>query len=98
MLKALLRWVRTGDEAKIDENLEIWILDRIKVSFVVFTTRLNNMSFFQEIMKVRGFQVAPAELEGCILDHVDVSGNSCARTLPIVSNLSIRCVRRRDSR
>jgi acyl-CoA synthetase (AMP-forming)/AMP-acid ligase II len=23
-------------------------------------------------MKVRGFQVAPAELEGCILDHPDV--------------------------
>ncbi|EEB94674.1 hypothetical protein MPER_06473, partial [Moniliophthora perniciosa FA553] len=51
-------WVRTGDEAKFDENMEIWILDRIK-----------------EIMKVRGFQVAPAEIEGCILDHADVSGN-----------------------
>lgn len=25
-------------------------------------------------MKVRGFQVAPAELEGCILDHPDVNG------------------------
>lgn len=24
-------------------------------------------------MKVKGFQVAPAELEGCILDHADVS-------------------------
>ncbi|KAG7088258.1 hypothetical protein E1B28_012272 [Marasmius oreades] len=49
-------WVRTGDEAKIDRNLGLWILDRIK-----------------EIMKVRGFQVAPAELEGCILDHPEVS-------------------------
>ncbi|KAJ7601056.1 hypothetical protein C8J56DRAFT_911988 [Mycena floridula] len=27
----------------------------------------------KEIMKVRGFQVAPAEVEGCILDHPDVS-------------------------
>jgi 4-coumarate--CoA ligase len=27
----------------------------------------------KEIMKVRGFQVAPAELEGCLLDHPDVS-------------------------
>ncbi|KAK1225412.1 hypothetical protein PQX77_011661, partial [Marasmius sp. AFHP31] len=49
-------WVKTGDEGKIDTNLELWILDRIK-----------------EIMKVRGFQVAPAELEGCIHDHPDVS-------------------------
>ncbi|KAF9257524.1 amp dependent CoA ligase [Marasmius fiardii PR-910] len=49
-------WVRTGDEAKVDRNLSLWVLDRIK-----------------EIMKVRGFQVAPAELEGCILDHPDVS-------------------------
>lgn len=27
----------------------------------------------QEMLKVRGYQVAPAELEGCILDHPDVS-------------------------
>ncbi|KIJ62741.1 hypothetical protein HYDPIDRAFT_114438 [Hydnomerulius pinastri MD-312] len=27
----------------------------------------------QEMLKVRGFQVAPAELEGCILDHPDVA-------------------------
>ncbi len=29
--------------------------------------------FFQEILKVRGFQVAPAELEGHLLDHPDVA-------------------------
>jgi acyl-CoA synthetase (AMP-forming)/AMP-acid ligase II len=28
--------------------------------------------YLQEMLKVRGFQVAPAELEGCILDHPDV--------------------------
>lgn len=27
----------------------------------------------KEIMKVKGFQVAPAELEGCLLEHPDVS-------------------------
>lgn len=27
----------------------------------------------KEMLKVRGFQVAPAELEGCILDHPDVT-------------------------
>ncbi|KIK59395.1 hypothetical protein GYMLUDRAFT_44743 [Collybiopsis luxurians FD-317 M1] len=57
-------WVRTGDEAKIDRNMEIWILDRIK-----------------EIMKVRGFQVAPAELEGCILGHPDVV-DACVVGIP----------------
>ncbi|KIL59214.1 hypothetical protein M378DRAFT_27129 [Amanita muscaria Koide BX008] len=27
----------------------------------------------KEIMKVKGFQVAPAELEGCLLDHPDIA-------------------------
>ncbi|KAJ3917476.1 hypothetical protein F5877DRAFT_91216 [Lentinula edodes] len=57
-------WVRTGDEAKIDRNMELWIMDRMK-----------------EIMKVRGFQVAPAELEGCILDHPDVN-DACVVGIP----------------
>ncbi|RDB15263.1 4-coumarate--CoA ligase-like 7 [Hypsizygus marmoreus] len=35
----------------------------------------------KEIMKVKGFQVAPAELEGCILDHKDVS-NACVVGIP----------------
>ncbi|KAF9561069.1 acetyl-CoA synthetase-like protein [Agrocybe pediades] len=35
----------------------------------------------KEIMKVRGFQVAPAELEGCILDHPDVS-DACVVGVP----------------
>ncbi|PPQ93094.1 hypothetical protein CVT25_003126 [Psilocybe cyanescens] len=35
----------------------------------------------KEIMKVKGFQVAPAELEGCILDHPDVS-NTCVVGIP----------------
>ncbi|KAJ3830641.1 phenylacetyl-CoA ligase [Lentinula raphanica] len=59
-------WVRTGDEAKIDENLQLWVMDRMK-----------------EIMKVRGFQVAPAELEGCILDHPDVTDiDACVVGIP----------------
>ena len=51
-----LRWVRTGDEAIIDANNDIFIVDRLK-----------------EIMKVRGFQVAPAELEGHLLNNSLVS-------------------------
>ncbi|KAF8187779.1 phenylacetyl-CoA ligase [Pholiota molesta] len=35
----------------------------------------------KEIMKVKGFQVAPAELEGCLLDHKDVS-NACVVGIP----------------
>ncbi|KAJ3574470.1 hypothetical protein NP233_g1748 [Leucocoprinus birnbaumii] len=53
-------WVRTGDEAKIGRDGEVWILDRLKV---------------------KGFQVAPAELEGCLLDHPDVS-NTCVVGVP----------------
>ncbi|KAF5360393.1 hypothetical protein D9756_004584 [Leucocoprinus leucothites] len=57
-------WVRTGDEAKIGKDGEVWILDRLK-----------------EIMKVKGFQVAPAELEGCLLEHPDVN-NTCVVGVP----------------
>jgi len=50
------RWVRTGDEVIIDENNDVFIVDRLK-----------------EIMKVRGFQVAPAELEGHLLNNSFIS-------------------------
>ncbi|THH18562.1 hypothetical protein EW146_g2442 [Bondarzewia mesenterica] len=49
-------WVRTGDEVIINENNDLFIVDRLK-----------------EIMKVRGFQVSPAELEGHLLEHADVA-------------------------
>ncbi|KAJ8488321.1 hypothetical protein ONZ45_g13993 [Pleurotus djamor] len=49
-------WVRTGDEVMINENCEVFVLDRVK-----------------EIFKVRGFQVAPAELEGHLLMHHHVA-------------------------
>ncbi|EKM79072.1 hypothetical protein AGABI1DRAFT_40522 [Agaricus bisporus var. burnettii JB137-S8] len=35
----------------------------------------------EEIMKVKGFQVAPAELEGCILEHKDVD-STCVVGVP----------------
>jgi len=49
-------WVRTGDEVTIDENMEIFIVDRLK-----------------EMLKVRGFQVAPAEMEAHLTEHPFVS-------------------------
>ncbi|KAH9921801.1 uncharacterized protein B0H18DRAFT_1020248 [Fomitopsis serialis] len=57
-------WVHTGDEVMINEEMEVFIVDRIK-----------------ELIKVRGFQVAPAELEGHILDHPDVA-DVCVVGLP----------------
>jgi 4-coumarate--CoA ligase len=49
-------WVRTGDEVTINENMEIFIVDRLK-----------------EMLKVRGFQVAPAEMEAHLLEYPFVS-------------------------
>ncbi|KZO92567.1 phenylacetyl-CoA ligase [Calocera viscosa TUFC12733] len=45
-------WVRTGDEALITSEGNIYVLDRLK-----------------EFLKVNGFQVAPAELEGHLVVH-----------------------------
>ncbi|KAG8214731.1 hypothetical protein J3R82DRAFT_9819 [Butyriboletus roseoflavus] len=75
-------WLRTGDEVKMNTKGEIFVLDRLKVRL---ETRLAGLSltvfFYQEMLKVRGFQVAPAELEGCILDHPDVS-DTCVVGVP----------------
>jgi len=49
-------WLHTGDEVIINEEAEIFVIDRIK-----------------EMVKVKGFQVAPAELEAHLLDHPDVA-------------------------
>ncbi|KAI0040816.1 acetyl-CoA synthetase-like protein, partial [Auriscalpium vulgare] len=57
-------WVRTGDEAIITDNGELFIVDRLK-----------------ELIKVRGFQVAPAELEGHLLQHADVA-DACVVGVP----------------
>ncbi|KAI0772849.1 acetyl-CoA synthetase-like protein [Trametes elegans] len=57
-------WLLTGDEVKINEKKEVFVIDRIK-----------------ELIKVRGFQVAPAELEGHLLDHPDVS-DVCVLGIP----------------
>ncbi|KZT09094.1 amp dependent CoA ligase [Laetiporus sulphureus 93-53] len=49
-------WIYTGDEVIINEQADVFVVDRLK-----------------ELIKVKGFQVAPAELEGHLLDHPDVS-------------------------
>ena len=51
---------------------EIFILDRIKVKMDIAFMGCC-LPFGQEMLKVQGYQVAPAELEGYILGHLDVS-------------------------
>ncbi|CAK9175630.1 unnamed protein product [Ilex paraguariensis] len=49
-------WLHTGDIGFIDDDDELFIVDRLK-----------------EIIKYKGFQVAPAELEALLLTHPNIS-------------------------
>jgi acyl-CoA synthetase (AMP-forming)/AMP-acid ligase II len=48
-------WLHTGDIARVDEDGNWFIVDRVK-----------------ELIKYKGYQVAPAELEATLLSHPDV--------------------------
>ncbi|KAG6890746.1 hypothetical protein C0992_013129 [Termitomyces sp. T32_za158] len=65
-------WVRTGDEVII-RNGDVFVVDRLKVYPGENATYFMSKYKIQEMMKVRGFQVAPAELEGHLLTHPDVT-------------------------
>ena len=65
-------WLKTGDVAKVDEKGWFWIVDRKKVRR--YTPSMKNGSRVytnptQELIKVNGLQVAPAELEAVLLEH-----------------------------
>lgn len=49
-------WLHTGDIGYIDDDDELFIVDRLK-----------------ELIKYKGFQVAPAELEAMLLNHPNIS-------------------------
>ncbi|KDP41905.1 hypothetical protein JCGZ_26923 [Jatropha curcas] len=49
-------WLHTGDIGYIDDDDELFIVDRLK-----------------EIIKYKGFQVAPAEIEALLLAHPEIS-------------------------
>ncbi|OCL01979.1 acetyl-CoA synthetase-like protein, partial [Glonium stellatum] len=55
-------WLRTGDIAYMDEENRLFIVDRKKA-------RMSE----NELIKVKGLQVAPAELEALLLDHPAVA-------------------------
>nr|AMQ23610.1 4-coumarate:CoA ligase 2 [Silene littorea] len=48
-------WLHTGDIGFVDNDDEIFIVDRLK-----------------ELIKYKGFQVAPAELEGMLINHPSI--------------------------
>ncbi|KAK8581086.1 hypothetical protein V6N13_144128 [Hibiscus sabdariffa] len=49
-------WLHTGDIGYIDDDDELFIVDRLK-----------------ELIKYKGFQVAPAELEAMLIAHSDIT-------------------------
>ncbi|KAF9613909.1 hypothetical protein IFM89_012457 [Coptis chinensis] len=49
-------WLHTGDVGFIDDDDELFIVDRLK-----------------ELIKYKGFQVAPAELEALLINHPNIS-------------------------
>ena len=78
------RWVHTGGEAMLNDKNELFVLDRVKVNQPVpIISRGDPMLTMssQEILKVRAFQVAPAELEGHLLRHPDVA-DACVVEIP----------------
>jgi 4-coumarate--CoA ligase len=48
-------WLHTGDVGLVDDDDEIFIVDRLK-----------------EIIKYKGLQVAPAELEALLITHPSI--------------------------
>jgi 4-coumarate--CoA ligase len=64
-------WVKTGDIAFQDKEGKYAIVDRKKVSYPrIYASRVTDV--LQELIKVKGNQVAPAELEALLLEHPDV--------------------------
>lgn len=78
-------WLRTGDIAYVDDQGKFHVVDRMKVSSYVMHSHVEkdssrqtlvadaNEGFLQELIKVKGNQVAPAELEALLLEHPAVA-------------------------
>ena len=66
-------YFKTGDIMYCDEESKKWyIVDRKKVSEPQCSTYISADRCSQELIKVRGFQVAPPELEAVLLGHPSI--------------------------
>ena len=67
-------WLKTGDIAYRDESGKWYMVDRKKVShstaYLIVLAQVINDD--QELIKVKGVAVAPAELEALLLEHSDI--------------------------
>ncbi|KAJ7639224.1 hypothetical protein FB45DRAFT_741431, partial [Roridomyces roridus] len=61
-------WIHSGDEVKFSEDGRLFIL-------------ISRMRFQKELIKVRGFQVAPAEIEDHLMSHQYVA-DACVVAFP----------------
>lgn len=65
-------WLRTGDIAYVDDQGKFHVVDRMKVGHThrgKRTSKASSLTRLQELIKVKGNQVAPAELEALLLEH-----------------------------
>ncbi|KAB8252959.1 hypothetical protein BDV35DRAFT_375417 [Aspergillus flavus] len=62
-------WLKTGDVAFVDDHGKFYVVDRLKVSAMFDQYRRLLTVATQELIKVKGNQVAPAELEALLLEH-----------------------------